>query len=517
MEHHQLYKTQFHIDSESHEGAELLELATNKIRESWNNMLIKHHKSNSIAKDFALPDDFNYQNDSFEVTYKEDKVGTDIRRIFIQKNHTKNGYFLQQIYLVYLDERVEFTLTLSTSLPLDTIQPSPPTILRSIIFENESFYVSMYGERIEHMRFIGRTNFEEFKTRHLNNPERRWPLVIFSKQDSESVLYDEWSLAKRLHGFAIPVKMSPAATFMLRELSGDAPHKGGIGVYHPKNTGLKPSLLRKNVIKGLDSKELTKLVDRLCNNSTSKSIDIKKSKAYLFHKQFEAVQKEKINNEMKNQDELTELKELRIENAELFTANQQLESHLDFAKEHVMDLVSQIDQLYTKIKELTPDKVNEKKQTKSVAEVLVNIKDTFGQNVRIFEDAKKSANKSSFTKLNRLEEMLHKLIETVISGLNKGSNIQQIKGKVKQKLSGVAWGENPETMKIEKFAKQRKFSNKDKRGNKYSVTMLYHITLPCKTGGKPISVYFDICEHPKEVRVGYCGDHLDGVSGMKNH
>ena len=452
-----------------------------------------------------------------EIKYDENKVGNDIRRIFIQKNHTRNGFFLQQIYLVYLDESLEFTLTLSTSLPLDTIQPSPPTILRSIIFENQSFYVTMYGERIEHMRFIGRTNFEEFKTRHLNNPERRWPLVVFSKQDSESLIFNEWELAKRLHGFAIPVKMSPAATFMLRELLGDAPHKGGIGVYHPKNTGLEPSLLRKSVIKGLGVKELTKLVDRQCINSTLKSINVKKSKAYLFHKQFEAVQRHKAEREMKNQDERAELIELRVENTELFTANQQLESHLDYARQHVEVLVSQIDQLKAEIEELTPDKVDEEKHTKSVSEVLENIKDTFGQYVRIFDDAKKSASKSSFTKLNRLEEVLHKLIETVISELNKGSNLQQIKNQVNKKLSGVAWGENPATMKIAKFAKQRKFSNTDKRGKKYSVTMLYHTTLPCKKAGKPISVYFDICEHPKEVRVGYCGDHLDGMIGMKNH
>ena len=512
-----LYKTQFHIESEKYQGTDLLEIVTDKIRESWNSMLIKHRKSNSIPEDFTLPNDFNYQNESFEVTYAENKVGNDIRRVFIQKNHTKGGFFLQEIYLVYLDERIEFTLTLSTTLSLDTIQPSPPTILRSIIFENQSFYVTMYGERIEHMRFIGRTNFEEFKIKHLNNPERRWPLVVFSKQDSESIIFDEWDLAKRLHGFAIPVKMSPAATFMLRELLGDAPHKGGIGVYHPKNTGLEPSLLRKGVIKGLNSKDLTKLVDRLCINSTLKSIDIKKSKAYLFHKQFEAVQRHKTETEMKNHDEHAELIELRVENTELFTANQQLEAHLDYAKQHVEDLVSQINQLKAEIDELTPDKVDEEKHTKTVAEVLENIKDTFGQYVRIFDDAKKSASKSSFTKLNRLEEVLHKLVETVISELNKKSNIQQIKNKVKQKISGVAWGENSETMKIAKFAKQRNFSDTDKRGKKYSVTMLYHITLPCKTAGKPISVYFDICEHPKEVRVGYCGDHLDGVIGMKNH
>ena len=517
MEPSQLYKTQFHIESENHQGIDLLEIVTNKIRESWNRMLIKHCKSNSISEDFTLPNDFNYQNDSFEITYTEDKVGKDIRRIFIQKNHTENGFFLQEIYLVYLDERIEFTLTLSTSLSLDTIQPSPPIILRSIIFEDQSFYVTMYGERIKHMRFVGRTNFEEFKIKHLNNPERRWPLVVFSKQDPDSIIFDEWNLAKRLHGFAIPVKMSPAATFMLRELFGDAPHKGGIGVYHPKNTGIEPSLLRNNVIKGLDSRKLTLLVDRLCINSTLKSIDIKKSKAYLFHKQFEAVQREKRKREMKNLDEHAELVELRIENSELFSANKQLESHLDYAKEHVIDLVNQIDQLNAEIEEITPDKVDEGKQIKSVTDVLENIQDTFGQNVRMFDDAKKSAKKSSFTKLNRLEEVLHNLIESIVSGFNKNSNIQQIKHTVKQKISGVAWSENSETMKIDKFAKQRNFSNTDKRGNKYSATMKSHITLPCKKGGKPISVYFDISEHPKEVRIGYCGDHLDGVSGMKNH
>ncbi len=517
MEPSHLYKTQFHIESEKYQGTDLIEIVTNKIRESWNRMLIKHHKSNSIPEDFTLPNDFNYQNESFEVIYNENKVGEDIRRIFIQKNHTKDGFFLQKIYLVYLDERIEFTLTLSTTISLDTIQPSPPTILRSIIFENQSFYVTMYGERIEHMRFIGRTNFEEFRVKHLNNPERRWPLVVFSKQDSESIIFDEWELAKRLHGFAIPVKMSPAATFMLRELLGDAPHKGGIGVYHPKNTGLEASLLRKSVIKGWNFKELTKIVDRLCINSTLKSIDIKKSKAYLFHKQFEAVQRHKTEKEMKNRDEHAELIELRVENTELFTANQQLESHLDYAKQHVEVLVSQIDQLKAEIKELTPDKVDKEKHTKSVAEVLENIKDTFGQYVRIFDDAKKSASKSSFTKLSRLEDVLHKLIETVISELNKGSNRQQIKDNVNQRLSGVAWGENPETMKRKKFANQRKFSNTDKRGNKYSVTMVYHITIPCKKGGEPISVYFDISEHPKEVRLGHCGDHLDGLSGVKNH
>ena len=134
-----LYKTQFHIESEKYQGTDLLEIVTDKIRESWNSMLIKHRKSNSIPEDFTLPNDFNYQNESFEVTYIENKVGNDIRRVFIQKNHTKGGFYLQEIYLVYLDERIEFTLTLSTSLSLDTIQPSPPTILRSIIFDNQSF------------------------------------------------------------------------------------------------------------------------------------------------------------------------------------------------------------------------------------------------------------------------------------------------------------------------------------------------------------------------------------------
>lgn len=514
---HQLYKTQFHIESEKYHGPELLHKIVEKIKQTWNRMLVKHHQSNKISEDFAIPGEFNFSNENITLRKQEYNVGEDKRIIFLQKNKAQNGFFKQEIHLVYLDGGIEFTLTLSTSCPLESFNVSPPTILRSIIFETEDYHVTMYGEKIEQLKFVSGENFDLFRQRHLENPERRWPLVVFSKFHVDEEVFDYWDIAKRLHGFAIPVKMAPSATYKLRELFGEAPHRGGIAIYHPKNTGLEPSYIKMSTIKTIGFKQLAFVLDRQCINSTLKSIDPRKSKAYLFHKQWTAVQSERMRHNDTLDDNKKESIELRVENSNLHEINEELELYLDYAGEHIVNLSKQINTLQAEIEKLTPEITEPESQSKSVEDVLDNLKDTFGGSVRIFDDAKKSASKSSYSKISRLEDTLHNLIVIIIPMLKNKASMLDIKKSVNQQISGIAWNENPSTMKSKKYADQRIFSYKDKRGNKCSKMMEQHITFPGRKGGSPISVYFAISEHPREVEIGYCGDHLDGISGRKNH
>jgi len=513
-----LYKTQFHIDSDTFKGVELLDIVVNKIRGSWNNMLVKHYDNNQISRDFELPTDFNFNNMKLNINMQENSIGSDKRIILSQKNISEQGIFRQEIYLVLMDDRLEFTLTLSTNLPIDSVTPNPPTILRSLMFENDDFFVTMYGQKIEHWKFVSGENFEHFQQIHLDNPERRWPLVVFTTLFHDGDVYDYWNIAKKLHGFAIPVKMAPGATYKLRQLFGDAPHRGGITVFHPKNTGLKPTHFKPVIIKEIGFDKLALMLDRQCLNSTLKSINPQKSKAYLFHKAWEAVQSTKSEFNRNFKDEQNELIALRIEVSNLYQTIEDLENYLDYAEAHTLNLTNQIDDLNLELKILNPPESSDlEKGSKSVVDVLDGLIETFGGNVRIFDEASKSAKKSGFTKLSRLEDTLHTMISIIIPMLQRGNKLLDIKKNINKQISSVAWNENPSTMKNSKFAELRKFSNKDKRGNKYSTKMESHITFPGKKGGSPLSVYFAISEHPREVQIGYCGDHLAGISSKKNH